>query len=225
MWRWRSSSLTFRLTGTLIVALALLLALTAVVQVGLQERCAREAARINGLAMSETLYGALHTAMLNNDREGLHASVRNHHRARPRRPGAHLQQGREDRLLLGTPGARDEGRYALRGVLQVPPADRPIEKLPPGDRTRSFTVGGKPAIGVIRPIENEPACSNASCHAHPASKRLLGVLDVTLFVAVSSRRGGRPTLLMLGATGGVLLLVVGVVLFVVRNSVHRPITP
>src|SRR3972149_8729013 len=72
----RFNSLTFRLTGTLIVALVLLLALSVVVQVGLQEAYAREAARINGLAMSETLYGALHTAMLNNDREGLHASVR-----------------------------------------------------------------------------------------------------------------------------------------------------
>ena len=76
MWRWRSNSLTFRLTGTLIVALALLLALTATVQVGLQERYAQASARTSGLAVSETLYGALHTAMLNNDREGLLAAAR-----------------------------------------------------------------------------------------------------------------------------------------------------
>ena len=27
---------------------------------------------------------------------------------------------------------------------------------------------GERALGVIDPIENAPACSNAECHAHPA---------------------------------------------------------
>ena len=224
MRRWRSRSLTFRLTGTLIVALALLLALTAVVQVGLQERCAREAARINGLAMSETLYGALHTAMLNNDREGLHASVRN---ITEHDPDVRLRIFNKEGNIVFSSEPRELGtKVDMRSeaCFKCHQADRPISKLPPGDRTRSFEVGGKPAMGVILPIDNEPACSNASCHAHPASKRLLGVLDVTLFVTQLERARRQTTLLMLGATGGVLLLVVGVVLFVVRNSVHRPIT-
>jgi two-component system NtrC family sensor kinase len=223
MWRWRSNSLTFRLTGTLIVALALLLALTAVVQVGLQERCAREAARINALAMSETLYGALHTAMLNNDREGLHASVRN---ITEHDPDVRLRIFNKEGNIVFSSEPRELGtKVDMRSeaCFKCHQADRPIAKLPPGDRTRSFKVGGKPAIGVILPIDNEPACSNASCHAHPASKRLLGVLDVTLFISRLEQARRQTTLLMLGATGGVLLLVVGVVLFVVRNSVHRPI--
>ena len=223
MWRWRSSSLTFRLTGTLIVALALLLALTAVVQVGLQEHCAREAARINALAMSETLYGALHTAMLNNDREGLHASVRN---ITEHDPDVRLRIFNKEGNIVFSSEPRELGtKVDMRSeaCFKCHQADRPIAKLPPGDRTRSFKVGGKPAIGVILPIDNEPACSNASCHAHPAGKRLLGVLDVTLFISRLEQARRQTTLLMLGATGGVLLLVVGVVLFVVRNSVHRPI--
>ena len=221
--RLRSSSLTFRLTGTLIVALTLLLALTAVVQVGLQERCAREAARINGLAMSETLYGALHTAMLNNDREGLHASVRG---ITEHDPDVRLRIFNKEGNIVFSSEPRELGtKVDMRSesCFKCHQADRPISKLPPGDRTRSFSVGGKPAIGVILPIENEPACYNASCHAHPASKRLLGVLDVTLFVSRLERARRQTTLLMLAATSGVLLLVVGVVLFVVRNSVHRPI--
>ncbi len=222
-WRWRSNSLTFRLTGTLIVALALLLALTAVVQVGLQERCARESARINGLAMSETLYGALHTAMLNNDREGLHASVRN---ITEHDPDVRLRIFNKEGNIVFSSEPRELGtRLDMRSeaCFKCHRADRPIEKLPPGDRTRSFKVGGVPAIGVILPIENEPACSNASCHAHPANKRLLGVLDVTLLISRLEQARRQTTLLMVGATSGVLLLVVGVVLFVVRNSVHRPI--
>ncbi len=223
MWRWRSNSLTFHLTGTLIVALALLLALTAVVQVGLQERYAREAARINGLAMSETLYGALHTAMLNNDRDGLHASV---HTISERDPNVRVRIFNKEGEIVFSSEKSDIGERldprseACFGCHQ---ADRPIEKLPPGDRTRSFKLAGVPALGVIRPIENEPACASASCHAHPASKRLLGVLDVTLLLTRVEEARRETAMLMVGATGGALLLVVGVMMLVVGRSVHRPI--
>ena len=33
---------------------------------------------------------------------------------------------------------------------------------------------------MITPIYNEPSCSEAACHAHPASRSVLGVLDVAL---------------------------------------------
>jgi two-component system NtrC family sensor kinase len=223
MWRWRTNSLTFRLTGTLIVALALLLALTAVVQVGLQERYAREAARINGLAMSETLYGALHTAMLNNDRDGLHTSVRT---ISERSPNVRVRIfNKEGKIVFSSETGEIGERLDPRSeaCFKCHQADRPIEKLPPGDRTRSFTVGGVPALGVIRPIENEAACSNLSCHAHPSSKRLLGVLDVTLLLPRVEQARRETAMLMVGATAGALLLVVGVMMLVVAKSVHRPI--
>lgn len=35
-------------------------------------------------------------------------------------------------------------------------------------------------LTMVTPIHNEPACSNAACHAHPASQTVLGVLDVSL---------------------------------------------
>ena len=38
-------------------------------------------------------------------------------------------------------------------------------------------------LGIITPIENQPACSNAECHAHPASTQILGVLDTNLSLA------------------------------------------
>ena len=223
MWRWRLNSLTFRLTGTLIVALVLLLALTAVVQVGLQERYAREAARINGLAVSETLFGALHSHMLHNDREGLHAMVRS---ITEHDPNVRVRIFNKEGEIVFSSEAREVGTRLdprSEACFKCHQADRPIEKLPPGDRTRSFSLGGVPALGAIRPIENEATCASAACHAHPAGKRLLGVLDVTLLLTRVEETRRETALLMVGATGGVLLLVVGVVLFVVRSSVHRPI--
>ena len=35
-------------------------------------------------------------------------------------------------------------------------------------------------INMVAPIYNEPSCSNASCHAHRASTKVLGVVDVAL---------------------------------------------
>jgi two-component system NtrC family sensor kinase len=51
-------------------------------------------------------------------------------------------------------------------------------------RDRIRMLRGAPdgrVLGIITPIYNEPAC--ASCHVHPASQRVLGVLDVRLSMA------------------------------------------
>jgi len=73
--RW-FDSLTFRLTGTLILALIVLLGVAAIVQITLQEHYAQKSAQINGLALNESLYGALHSNMLGNNREQMRESVR-----------------------------------------------------------------------------------------------------------------------------------------------------
>ncbi len=39
---------------------------------------------------------------------------------------------------------------------------------------------GVKTINMVAPIYNEPSCSNASCHAHKASTKVLGVVDVAL---------------------------------------------
>jgi two-component system NtrC family sensor kinase len=58
---------------------------------------------------------------------------------------------------------------------------QPLTKLNRPDRARIFTDGqGHRVLGSIRPIENEAACSTASCHAHPADRRILGVIDADL---------------------------------------------
>lgn len=56
----------------------------------------------------------------------------------------------------------------------------PLEKPEAKDTFRIYRVGRERVIGLIRPIENEPACSNSACHAHPPNQRILGVLDVIL---------------------------------------------
>lgn len=52
------------------------------------------------------------------------------------------------------------------------------------ERTRIFkNAKGERIIGLIVPIENEPKCSNANCHAHPDYQKILGVIDVQMSLA------------------------------------------
>jgi two-component system NtrC family sensor kinase len=63
-------------------------------------------------------------------------------------------------------------------------AGRPLSKVNREDRTRLFrSAAGEPVLGVIAPLHNEASCSNADCHAHPASMSVLGVLDLQLPMA------------------------------------------
>jgi len=66
--------------------------------------------------------------------------------------------------------------------------DPPKERLETGDRGRIFFTDNctkHPAtrhrvLGIINPLYNEPDCSTADCHAHPPSKKVLGVIDVVM---------------------------------------------
>jgi histidine kinase len=57
----------------------------------------------------------------------------------------------------------------------------PLETLPVNERTRVFdSPEGHRLLGIISPIYNEPGCSTAPCHTHPADKKVLGALDVVV---------------------------------------------
>ena len=60
------------------------------------------------------------------------------------------------------------------------PMSPPKSSLPRSDRVRFFRQGDIRVLGLISPIENEPECANAACHAHPAAQRVLGVFDVQI---------------------------------------------
>jgi two-component system NtrC family sensor kinase len=102
-------------------------------------------------------------------------------------------------------------------------SEKPLQSLPTANRVRTYEAGGKRIIGLINPIRNEPACSNGACHAHPADRTVLGVLDVRMSLekidAESSQARRRfivYSLLMAVFVGGASAL------FLLR-TVHRPV--
>jgi two-component system NtrC family sensor kinase len=57
----------------------------------------------------------------------------------------------------------------------------PLVKLNTPNRIRILTSPkGHRVLGLINPVENEPACFTANCHAHSSKDKLLGLLDVKL---------------------------------------------
>jgi two-component system, NtrC family, sensor kinase len=77
----------------------------------------------------------------------------------------------------------------------------PLAHLNRPDRFRIFTdANGQRILGVITPIENQPSCSNAVCHAHPASQKILGVLDTNLSLAKTDAQLAQTSWRMLAYT-------------------------
>ena len=57
----------------------------------------------------------------------------------------------------------------------------PLQSLTNKDKIRIYKNSeNKRVLGLINPIQNEPDCSNADCHAHSPQVRVLGVLDVVV---------------------------------------------
>ena len=220
---WRRNTLAFRLTWTLLIALVPMLSVLSLVQVKLQEQFSTDCARTNGLSLSEGLFGALHRSMLNNDRDGLRAEVRS---ITAKSPNLRVRIYNKDGEIVFSSLAVEEGSRVdvkSEACVKCHAAGRPLERLPPGERTRTFDLDGHPALGIIRPIENEPGCSTSACHAHAPATRLLGVLDVTLIMTpVEESRRWTAILTIFTAVVGVLAAVV-VVSVVVRRAVHAPL--
>jgi two-component system NtrC family sensor kinase len=84
---------------------------------------------------------------------------------------------------------------------------------------------GHRVLGLITPIRNEEQCSTADCHAHPASRTILGVLDVKMSLAQADQRLSDAKMTLLYASVGAVLLVGlisgGFIWLVVRRPVRN----
>jgi two-component system NtrC family sensor kinase len=99
-----------------------------------------------------------------------------------------------------------------------------LQSLPTAERARIYRKDGQyRVLGLINPIANEPGCSNASCHAHPADQSVLGVLDVQLSLSTldSALAAAQRQQVALGA----LVILAGALLMaaIVFYAVYLPV--
>ena len=103
-------------------------------------------------------------------------------------------------------------------------AGRPLERLTTRARNRTYESHGHRVLGMVTPIYNEAACSTAACHAHPAAKRVLGVIDIGISLAeIDAQFAAIRRNTMLAAAALVLVLGAFVGL-VARRTVVRPVS-
>jgi two-component system NtrC family sensor kinase len=99
----------------------------------------------------------------------------------------------------------------------------PLHKLDLADRSRVFATGSHRVLGIVTPIYNEASCATAACHAHPADRKVLGVIDVGVSLARLDREtaGFRlRTLVAAALAAGLLALAVWAF---TRHHLIRPV--
>ena len=98
------------------------------------------------------------------------------------------------------------------------------DKLTQAQRVRYVTSPeGTKTINIVTPIYNESSCSNASCHAHRASTKVLGVVDVALRLDPVQAETRAVTLEAALATTLTVAIGAALVIFVTRRFVAIPI--
>ena len=104
-------------------------------------------------------------------------------------------------------------------------AEEPAKGIvPTKDRTRIFPSSkGYRILGLIIPIENEPACFNASCHAHSPNEKLLGIMDVKLSLEKGDKIIVETRNKMIVYAVILILITAFVKGYFVRKMIHNPI--
>jgi two-component system NtrC family sensor kinase len=101
---------------------------------------------------------------------------------------------------------------------------QPLARLNRPDRARIFTdAKGHRVLGSIRPIENDTACSTASCHAHPPDRRILGVIDTDLSLDTVDAQLAQNQAQLVRFTIGAVVLISLVSVAFIWLVVHKPI--
>src|SRR6202795_808613 len=184
--RWLRLTLTLsaKLNILLLGAMIVIFALLGYLNVRLHRQHLEQNTLLSAERVSDVIKHSTTEYMLRNDQEGLYQSIR----TMAAEPGMEKIRifDQEGRITYTTDSAEQnhvvdktaEACYACHAQSQ------PLARLNRPDRFRIYrNPAGVRVLGIITPIENQPACSNAACHAHPASVRILGVLDTNLSLA------------------------------------------
>jgi two-component system NtrC family sensor kinase len=173
--------------------------------------------------VADTIRRSTRDGMLRNDADGVHRTIAN---IGSQHGIARIRIFNKDGAIRTSTDPGEVGRQvdtSAEACYACHQRDRPLERLERSDRVRVFrTPSGERVLGVIAPIHNEPQCT-AACHVHPASQRVLGVLDVQLSmdsVDDALAASERQMLVGLGATVAAVLVLAGVLLW---RMVLRPV--
>jgi two-component system, NtrC family, sensor kinase len=178
-----------KLVGLLVVSTVALFALFGYLNLRFQQRHAEEIILQDGDHVGDLVVRSLRYHMMRNDREALHEAITN--------LGA--QSGMRRIRILNASGqvtfstdpadvhtvvnkmaATCQDCHTAGGALHEPLLSH---------HARFYVdAEGQRALAVVRAVENEPGCSDGTCHSHAPDQRILGMVDLSLSLAPVSRQ-------------------------------------
>jgi two-component system, NtrC family, sensor kinase len=223
-WRRFTHSLSSKLITLLLVSMVGIFALLGYLNIRLQRQHLEAAALTSAERVSDVIRRSATYYMLRNDREGLYHVIQ----TLADEPGMIKVRifDKDGRISYSTDAAevsrivdkRAEACYGCHAQSQ------PLARLNRPDRFRIYrNGGGNRVLGIITPIENQPLCSNAECHAHPASQQVLGVLDTNLSLAKADAQLAESNARTLAYTIAAMLIVAALSWVFIIRVVGRPI--
>jgi two-component system NtrC family sensor kinase len=108
---------------------------------------------------------------------------------------------------------------------------RPLERLESSGRSRIFfseqSKGARGVnhrvLGIINPMYNDSGCSSAECHAHPASQKVLGVIDVTMDLSEADGQIASTRRRVLAVSVVSVVAIFGIVALILFHFLERPV--
>jgi two-component system NtrC family sensor kinase len=218
-WRDRLST---QLLGVVVVLVAAAVIAFALVEVFIARQ------RMGGVGnsaemVSEGIKGAIRHAMIDDQRPQAYEIIRDI----ARNPAIdHVRLINKEGLITFSTVAGEAGRMVDKRAEGCRACHGPDETLispPEAGRRRVYDGQGRRVMAVVTPFPNESGCSVAACHAHPAGKQVLGVLDVGLSLANVDRDLAAFRRANLAVTGAAALVLVVFFWAFARRRVVRPV--
>ncbi len=216
--------LDFKLIFSLTILIVAISCISGYLNFRMQKERLVEAMILGADQLSRSITSATWHAMLDDDRKAAYEMMRviadKHGVDRIR------MFNREGRLVFSTDAGEQPGPASpASDVCMSCHGATPVLARPAiNSRVRYATspVGVK-TLNIVTPIHNEPSCSNASCHAHQASTKVLGVLDVALSLDPVQQQTRAVTLQTILVTVVAVIIGAAFVILFTRRFVATPI--
>jgi two-component system, NtrC family, sensor kinase len=214
-----SFRVTFAVAGLALAAIALLSLLSIRAQ---REHLIGEVLR-GAAQFSETIRSSTHDLMLEDQKEDAYRIMA----AIGRQEGIEKVRifNKEGRITYST-DAKERGSFVdkrAESCYACHAAGQPLVKLSLPSRSRIFQTNGHRVLAMVTPIYNQASCSSATCHAHPADKVVLGVVDIGISLEEIDKGIAELTRRSVGFSALTVLALALLVSFSARRLVFRPV--
>jgi two-component system NtrC family sensor kinase len=221
----RVKHVSTKLLVLLLVCLACGSAVLGYINIRLHRHDLEQVSLEQAIEISDFVRDNTYRSMMANDRQGLYEAIKG--------IGSHSEMERiriinHDGRVAFSSDSHEAGNLIRRDSTQCIECHSGTERPTLQKRFRIYeaedAVGRHRVLGVIAPIANKPECSNAACHAHPATQRILGILDTGLSLQREDASLAQSSLwvialLLIGGAGVAL-----VVWIAIRTVLHTPLT-